>query len=85
MHVVVCQLSSIHSKWAKKKDHYQLTDPWLIPIPISPFQDWDQPEYIPDPDAEKPEDWDDDMDGEWEPPMIPNPEYKGQYRGVIIV
>ena len=23
-----------------------------------------------------PEDWDEDMDGEWEPPMIPNPEYK---------
>ena len=39
-------------------------------------QDWDQPEYIPDPDADKPEDWDDDTDGEWEPPMIPNPEYK---------
>ena len=39
-------------------------------------QEWDQPEYIPDPDADKPEDWDDDTDGEWEPPMIPNPEYK---------
>ena len=23
-----------------------------------------------------PEDWDDEMDGEWEPPMIPNPDYK---------
>ena len=40
------------------------------------LQDWDQPEYIADPDAKKPDDWDDDMDGEWEPPMIPNPEYK---------
>ena len=39
-------------------------------------QDYDKPEYIPDPDAKKPEDWDDDMDGEWEPPMIPNPDYK---------
>ena len=47
-------------------------------LPTHCLQDWDQPEYIPDPDAEKPEDWDDDMDGEWEPPMIPNPEYKGQ-------
>ena len=45
----------------------------------SSVQDWDKPEYIPDPDAEKPEDWDEDMDGEWEPPMIPNPEYKGQW------
>lgn len=53
---------------------------WVLTI-ITFFtssQEWDQPEYIPDPDAEKPEDWDDDMDGEWEPPMIPNPEYKGQ-------
>ena len=39
-------------------------------------QDWDKPEYIPDPEAKMPEDWDDDMDGEWEPPMIPNPDYK---------
>lgn len=39
-------------------------------------QDWDKPENIPDPDAKKPDDWDEEMDGEWEPPMIPNPEYK---------
>lgn len=43
---------------------------------FSPHQDWDKPEHIPDPDAKKPEDWDDEMDGEWEPPMIQNPEYK---------
>lgn len=40
------------------------------------IQDWDKPETIPDPDAKKPDDWDEDMDGEWEPPMITNPEYK---------
>ena len=40
------------------------------------LQEWDKPEYVPDPEAKKPEDWDDDMDGEWEPPMIPNPDYK---------
>ena len=40
------------------------------------IQDWDKPEHIPDPEATKPEDWDDDTDGEWEPPMISNPEYK---------
>lgn len=44
------------------------------------LQDWDKPEHIPDPDAKKPEDWDEEMDGEWEPPVIQNPEYK-----VIIV
>lgn len=40
------------------------------------FQDWDKPENIPDPDAKKPEDWDEEMDGEWEPPMVTNPDYK---------
>merc|ERR1712223_68409 len=40
-------------------------------------EDWDQPEHVADPDATKPEDWDDEMDGEWEPPMIDNPDYKG--------
>lgn len=40
------------------------------------FQDWDKPETIPDPDAKKPDDWDEDMDGEWEPAMITNPDYK---------
>lgn len=45
-----------------------------------PSQDWDKAEYVPDPDAKKPDDWDDDTDGEWEPPMIPNPEYKGEWK-----
>ena len=31
---------------------------------------------IPDPDAEKPEDWDEEMDGDWEAPLIDNPECK---------
>lgn len=35
---------------------------------------------IEDPDAEKPEDWDDDLDGEWEAPTIDNPEYKGEWK-----
>ena len=40
------------------------------------MQDWDKPQHIPDPDAKKPDDWDDEIDGEWEPPMIDNPDYK---------
>jgi len=44
--------------------------------PCSILQDWDKPQNIPDPDAKKPDDWDDEIDGEWEPPMIDNPEYK---------
>ena len=35
---------------------------------------------IPDQDAEMPEDWDEEDDGEWEPPMMPNPEFKGEWR-----
>jgi FKBP-type peptidyl-prolyl cis-trans isomerase len=39
---------------------------------------------IVDPSASKPEDWNDDNDGQWEPPMIANPEYtelRGSGRG----
>ncbi|CAG8502531.1 2088_t:CDS:2 [Racocetra fulgida] len=53
--------------------------------------DWvDHPPTIPDPDAKKPDDWDaltkcfffykDEMDGDWEPPHISNPEYKGEWQ-----
>merc|ERR1712150_332800 len=44
----------------------------------------DIPEEIVDPDATKPDDWDDEDDGEWEPPMIDNPEYKGPWTPTMI-
>merc|ERR1712178_171051 len=31
---------------------------------------------IPDESANKPDDWSDEDDGDWEPPMIPNPNFK---------
>merc|ERR1711879_122016 len=34
---------------------------------------------VVDTSAKKPDDWDDDEDGEWEAPMIDNPEYKGEW------
>jgi len=41
---------------------------------------WDDiPAEIVDPEAKKPSDWDDELDGEWEAPMIDNPEYKGEW------
>merc|ERR1711863_46360 len=45
-------------------------------------EDWDMlpAKKIKDPEAKKPEDWDDEMDGEWEPPQIDNPEYKGEWK-----
>jgi len=42
---------------------------------------WDDiPATIVDPEATKPEDWDDELDGEWEAPTISNPEFKGPWR-----
>lgn len=32
-----------------------------------------EPATIPDPDAEKPEEWSDEDDGDWIAPSIPNP------------
>ncbi|XP_043276852.1 calreticulin [Venturia canescens] len=43
-------------------------------------EDWDQPKHIADLSTEKPKDWDDEMDGEWEAPMIDNPDYKGEWK-----
>merc|ERR1712232_967246 len=34
---------------------------------------------IVDPEAKKPDDWDDEEDGEWEAPMKDNPAYKGDW------
>jgi len=46
---------------------------------------WDSiPETIVDPDATKPDDWDTDLDGEWEAPTIANPEYKGAWHPKMI-
>merc|ERR1711865_1354864 len=39
---------------------------------------------IKDPDAKKPEDWDDEDDGEWEAPMIDNPDYNGEWKAKVI-
>ena len=29
---------------------------------------------------DQPEDWDDEEDGEWKSPTVPNPEYKGPWK-----
>merc|ERR1712062_568526 len=44
--------------------------------------DWDMlpAKKIKDPESKKPEDWDEEEDGEWEAPMINNPEYKGEWK-----
>jgi len=40
----------------------------------------DIPAQVVDADASKPDDWDDALDGEWEAPLIDNPEYKGEWK-----
>ena len=39
----------------------------------------DIPATIADPDAKQPDDWDEEEDGEWEAPEVPNPEFKGPW------
>ncbi|RYR60900.1 hypothetical protein Ahy_A04g017985 isoform B [Arachis hypogaea] len=38
------------------------------------------PAEIPDPNAREPENWDEEEDGIWRPPKIPNPAYKGPWK-----
>merc|ERR1711918_254248 len=42
-------------------------------------EDWVEEKRIVDADAKKPEDWDDEEDGEWEAPMKDNPDFKGEW------
>jgi calreticulin len=44
----------------------------------------DVPAQIPDPDATMPDDWDEEEDGEYEPPSIPNPDYMGEWKPKMI-
>lgn len=51
----------------------------LDPEHVKPEGYDDIPEKIPDPEAKQPEDWDEEDDGEWEAPMISNPDYQGPF------
>lgn len=39
----------------------------------------DIPQFIVDAEAKRPEDWDEEEDGVWEAPQVPNPEFKGRF------
>jgi len=46
---------------------------------------WDDiPAQTKDKDAKRPDDWDTELDGEWEPPVIDNPEFKGEWKAPMI-
>merc|ERR1712056_20196 len=42
-------------------------------------EDWVEEKRIVDPEAKKPDDWDDEEDGDWEAPMKDNPAFKGEW------
>merc|ERR1712086_206681 len=42
-------------------------------------EDWSDDSMIDDPEDKKPDDWDDEEDGEWEPPMKDNADFKGEW------
>ena len=61
---------------ASKPEDWDEDQPAMIPDSSATMPEgWDEsaPETVPDPAARRPEDWDDAEDGEWEPPMVPNP------------
>jgi len=93
---VVKASGNIHSDWKFLADK-EITDPkavkpsdWVddaesIDESVPKPDGWDDiPEQIPDPDAVIPDDWNVEDDGDWEPPLIPNPEYKGVWVPTMI-
>jgi calreticulin len=54
------------------------------PAALKPEGYDDIPRELPDPDAEVPEDWDTEEDGEWEPPTIDNPAFKGEWSAPMV-
>lgn len=55
----------------KEKASGKITGDWEFPGET--IRDPEDPLKVPDPEAEKPEEWDEDVDGEFETPLIENP------------
>jgi len=75
---------NIKDPQAKKPSDW--VDDKMIPDPTDKKPEgWDDvAKEISDPEAKKPEDWDNELDGEWESPMIPNPDFKGDWKPKMI-
>jgi len=54
------------------------------PSAVKPEGYDDIPKQIHDKEATRPDDWDSELDGEWEAPLIDNPEYKGEWKSPMI-
>lgn len=68
--------AKINDPDASKPDDWDEDAPKRIPdMSVDKPAGWwdDEPEKIPDPSAEVPEDWDEEDDGVWEAPLVPNP------------
>jgi len=61
----------IADTFAPTGKRYGMDNSWLSPA---------TPESIPDPASVKPTDWSDEEDGDWESPLVRNPEYRGEMR-----
>jgi len=71
--------SKIPTPGAAKPDDWDEDAPMQIPDPLKTKpDDWldDAPEMVPDESASMPGDWDLAEDGDWEAPLIPNPDCK---------
>lgn len=53
---------------------------WVIDLDDVKPDDWDDRRLIPDEKAVKPDLWNDELDGEWKPPLVPNPKFKGVWK-----
>jgi len=65
---------------AKKPEDWDERPKIDDPEDVKPEGYDDIPKTIVDPEATQPDDWDEEDDGKWEPPTIPNPEYKGEWK-----
>lgn len=68
----------------KEKASGKIADHWELPGEVEFIRDPEDPLQIPDPEAQQPDEWDEEVDGPYEhpvidnpsPKMIPNPNYK---------
>ena len=70
---------------SKSKPEDWVDDEKIVdPEDVKPAGYDDIPAEISDPDSVMPEDWDNEEDGEWEAPLINNPEFKGNWKAKMI-
>lgn len=88
--VSCCEFTRAHESCCKFKlhqhdEHHQQEPAWIDDPTdtTAPPAIWeDQPRYMDDPNDTKPEDWDDEDDGDWAPVTILNPAYTWKPRQI---